>query len=171
MFLLSVTMDREGNFRPFFCHVPKLEAAFDVLGTITATGDVLISVDLIDNGQRTPLPVEAFDGEPVGTHIKNLEHDWQALLNKPISLKSAHNRLLTGFSRLLHATYQTRIDWLELAIDDTNSRIRDLPHTPHWESCCVRLELQITLYLRQLEQAQIGQRRIDKRFATYLDCD
>ncbi|NEU70493.1 hypothetical protein [Spirosoma agri] len=168
MLLLIVTLDDQGHDRPFSCKVPQLEAAFEVLSAIAAAGDVVVSVDLLDNGQHIPLPAEAFDGEPIRPHIEKLEEDWKALLNKPVSSHAIHQQILTNFSWRLRETYQTRISWLEQAIAQTESRIQRMPRTAHWDSCYVRLEMQLTLYRCQLEQAQAGLHNFCQRWSSYI---
>ena len=72
MVLVFLTMDSKGQFSPFSCQTPALEKILDVLSGIAATGDLVVSVELLDmnNGQRTALPPKAFDGDPVAPHIR-----------------------------------------------------------------------------------------------------
>ncbi|GAB3883344.1 hypothetical protein [Spirosoma agri] len=171
MLLLIVTMNDKGDFQPFSFQVSELESAFEVLNSIASSGDVLVNIDLMDNGQCFSLPAEAFDGEPIRPHVDELEKVWQALLNKPVNQLSINHQMLALYSERLRETYQLRIDWLELAIIDTNAHIQELPRGTNWESRCVRLELQLTKYRWQLEQAQAGQRRVCERLAPYMDCE
>lgn len=162
-------MDNEGQFRPFSSQLSTLEETFDVLSEFVRTGGIVVHVHLLDNGLRTPLPSEAFDGEPIASHIRKLEVEWTTLLNESVNPQSATHQLLTSCSGRLHETYQTRIDWLEAAIRKTEGRIHRLPRTAYWESCYIRFEMQMTLYRKQLKQAKAGQRRVSERLSAYLD--
>lgn len=168
MLLLLVTRDDKGHSRPFSCQIPQLESAFEVLTSIVATGDVLVSVDLIDHQHGLSLPTEAFDGEPIGPHLEKLEAEWTALLARPVSLQMVY-QLLADMATRIQENNQARIDRLELAIHQTERHIQQVQHQVYLEACQVRLELQLTRYLLQLDRAQAGQRRLYERLAPYLD--
>ena len=165
---MFVTKDKKGNFRPFCCDVPELETALDALNSIVATGEVAVKVDLISNGQKTSLPPEAFDGELMGTHIQQLENDWKAVLNKPVNPKADFRQLLSHSSNRLHQTYQVRINWLEAAIIQTENLIQQAQQTLCPESYLPRLEMQLSQYQRQLQQAQNGLQEFRQRLAPYI---
>ncbi|GAB3901352.1 hypothetical protein [Spirosoma agri] len=172
MLLVFVTMDNEGHCRPFSCHVLQLEGAFDVLSGIITAGESLVSVELLDlsTGQRTSLPSEAFDGEPIRAHIEQLEESWQTLLTVSVDSELTQKQLLTAYSVRLYETYQTRIRCLERAVRKTDAHRQRVSLTPLWESSCIRLDMQLAQYRNQLERAQAGKRRVCKRLAPYLYC-
>jgi len=87
MIIFLQTIDVNHQLRSFSVYLSQLELAFDVLDGIQSTGDRLIAAELIDKGQRTQLPVHAFDGEntPFSTEIQQLEREWQQLLNVAIN--------------------------------------------------------------------------------------
>ncbi len=54
-----------------------------MLSIIVANGDVLIDVRIVEHGRETKLPPDVFDGTPFMAPIRELEHEWQALLTEP----------------------------------------------------------------------------------------
>ncbi|GAB3782081.1 hypothetical protein GCM10028818_37210 [Spirosoma horti] len=87
MIILIQTIDPNNQKRYFSWWFSKLELAFDVVNAIQLTGAKLLTVELIDNGQRTQLPIHAFDGEdiPYSTIIQQLEREWQQLLSLSVN--------------------------------------------------------------------------------------
>ena len=149
-------MNNQVDFRPFSCHTPALETALDVLTGIAATGDLVVSANLIDDQTRTPLPPEAFDGEPIIPYIQQLEADSKVVLKKPVYLSAIHNRMLTDVSSRLQKTYLDRIDRLGFAISQVEALIQQAEQTVYREIYYARLERQMMQYRQQLEQAQAG---------------
>ena len=64
-----------------------MEVAFDVMNAIRSTGARLITAELIDNDQRTQLPIVAFDGDDTlfSIEIQQLECEWKQLLSQSIN--------------------------------------------------------------------------------------
>ncbi|GAB3794354.1 hypothetical protein GCM10028819_07790 [Spirosoma humi] len=87
MTILVHTIDANKQSRYFSWGFSRLELAFDVLNAIVATGASLTNVELIEKDKRTPLPVQAFDGEDIAfsTEIQRLEREWQQLLRVTIN--------------------------------------------------------------------------------------
>ncbi|MFD1143529.1 hypothetical protein ACFQ4C_20550 [Larkinella insperata] len=64
-------------------HLPseELEIHLDTLNCFVAFGYVLKSAYLVDEqGGRSDLPVEAFDGWPIAYHLLNLQKEYQIAL-------------------------------------------------------------------------------------------
>ena len=141
-----------------------------MLSGIAATGDLVVSVELLDmeNGQRAALPPEAFDGEPIAPHIRKLEADWKAQLNQPATLQAVY-QFLTNQAGKVQRNCQARIDRLDLAISQTQTRIEQMQARFYQDDFTRPLEDQLAQYRRQLVQAQAGHRRFCQRLAPYLD--
>lgn len=84
MILSFTAFDKHGEFRKFFCQLTELEVALDVLSTVAAHGDTIIKAHIIDEGIKTELPPQAFDGEPFSKSIGQLEMQWQTALSEPV---------------------------------------------------------------------------------------
>ncbi|RZK31620.1 MAG: hypothetical protein EOO61_17800 [Hymenobacter sp.] len=80
--LLLTAIDSAGEFREFSCQLPDIDSGFAVLTTIASLGQTLVKARLLEESSWTSLPHEAFDELPVLPIIKELEKDWQQLLNE-----------------------------------------------------------------------------------------
>ncbi|WP_381508399.1 hypothetical protein [Spirosoma flavum] len=91
MFLSFTTIDNLACSRDFSWWFSSIETAMDVLSSISLKGNQLTRAELIDNDQRTQLPVKVFDGSNFSVQIQQLESEWQqALISAlPISTASA----------------------------------------------------------------------------------
>lgn len=87
MIILIQTIDVNNQKRYFSWWFSKLELAFDVMNAIQLTGARLLTAELIDDDQRTQLPVDAFDGDdiPYSMRIQQLEREWQQVLNQSVN--------------------------------------------------------------------------------------
>jgi hypothetical protein len=81
--LLLTAVDRQGELREFTCQLPDIDSGFDVLSELAATGNILVEARLFEEDSWTPLPPEAFDGQPISPRIRELQKDWQLILNQP----------------------------------------------------------------------------------------
>ena len=118
MFLFITTLKQQSCQQNFMCQVSSLVEAFDFLNTIVKLGDTLISARIADQGSVIQLPVEAFDGHPVGDLITALQQEWERILKQPLrqpSLPSIDDEL---YKRWLRAR-QTREGNLRTMIDAT----------------------------------------------------
>ena len=82
--LLLTAIDPEGELREFTCLLPHIDSGFSILTAIASRGHTLVKVRLLEEGNWTYLPHEAFDDTPVLPIIKELEKDWQQILNKSL---------------------------------------------------------------------------------------
>ena len=81
--LLNFTIDSPTGER--FSHsfyAAELESHINALNFFVATGYQLQSASLTDQeGRRTDLPLEAFDGMPIDSAIRELQKEYQQVLN------------------------------------------------------------------------------------------
>lgn len=82
--LLLTAIDLEGEFRDFSCQLIDIDIGFDLLSQLASKGNILVKVRLLEESSGTYLPHEAFDEKPVLPVIKELEKDWQQILNKSL---------------------------------------------------------------------------------------
>ncbi|GAB3283883.1 hypothetical protein GCM10027347_60690 [Larkinella harenae] len=77
--LLHITFD---DLKTFSYQTPDLEKHFDFLSGLIANGLTVKSALLISsNGSRVELPLEAFDGKPIGNPIKALQLEYKKILH------------------------------------------------------------------------------------------
>ena len=111
MIILFVkTTNRIYPNRHFVCQVNQLETAFEALTAIAATGDTIVEACLQEEGKRTRLPVEAFDGNPILGPIQELQYEWQSLLYQPqVSYPSFANQTIIELTLQRIDQYETRL--------------------------------------------------------------
>ncbi|GAB3787682.1 hypothetical protein GCM10028818_52940 [Spirosoma horti] len=80
MLLILTIWDSDNQHRLFSGWFTDLAVACDVASLVVLEGGQLIKVELIDNHQRTSLPVAAFDGTFFSRPLRQLEYQWQQLL-------------------------------------------------------------------------------------------
>ncbi|RZK37676.1 MAG: hypothetical protein EOO61_08690 [Hymenobacter sp.] len=83
MTLFLTALDQQANQREFDCQLNSLEDSFDFLSRIVARGDTLVSAYILEDSNRTVLPVAAFDGLPLSIGIQALQQEWQSILREP----------------------------------------------------------------------------------------
>lgn len=83
MFRLEA-IDIHQEIRQFLYQVNRLETGFEFLNHIVDRGNILISVDLIEDDHRMSLPIEAFDGFSFLPVLRQLELEWVSILAKPL---------------------------------------------------------------------------------------
>ncbi|AUD02009.1 hypothetical protein [Spirosoma pollinicola] len=91
MLLSFTSIDQHANFRECSWWLTTPEAAFDALSAVAAKGNQILSALLIDEDQRTILPVDAFDGDIFSAPLKELEQEWQQILSVPVNRQPARN--------------------------------------------------------------------------------
>src|SRR3954469_9558317 len=84
MQLFLTAIDECDQLREYACPLQQLEVAFKILNDIVAQGHTLISSRIVEDDHATSLPVEAFDGACFQAAMKELEQEWQGILNKPV---------------------------------------------------------------------------------------
>lgn len=91
MLLSFTSIDQQANFRECSWWLTTPEAVFDALSAVATKGNQILSAVLIDEGQRTILPVDAFDGAFFSAPLKELENEWQQILSVPVNRQSARS--------------------------------------------------------------------------------
>jgi hypothetical protein len=81
--VLIVNGIKEGvKWKNFICFPDDYETAFDLLSNFVATGLTLLEASLSDGTSLQKLPVNGFDGQVFSPHLKNLQQEWEGILNK-----------------------------------------------------------------------------------------
>lgn len=134
MMLYLTSIDHKSQDREFYCQLDTLEVAFDFLSDIVAKGSTLSQAYILDDGQRTDLPIAVFDGEPFLAAMQELEKDWQSLLTVPatLSLANGDELILLIQQRVKQfemkiANYQKMIDRLEHLLQRTQKNFSSGP--------------------------------------------
>lgn len=97
--------------------IQDYESAFELLTQLTADCWTLEYAIIVDNGDCMSLPVEAFDGQPVQTHIHALEQEWIQLLSaKPRTLKKVGKCWWEDWLLQLDTYYEKLLGHLEKKI-------------------------------------------------------
>ncbi|WP_379846630.1 hypothetical protein [Larkinella bovis] len=82
MFLYFSYLSSDGYTLNCSLHSESLEIHLDTLNSFVAFGYGLIEAYLIDEeGRRTDLPIEVFDGRPIGPHLRELQEQYQLVLS------------------------------------------------------------------------------------------
>jgi hypothetical protein len=121
MTLRLSAINPQQELRQFSCVITRIESGFELLTSIVAQGEMLLSAELIDEGNKpTPLPVEAFDGVSCLSTLKLLEYEWTAILAVPISSCFNLDAQHRDWYRAQLYGYEKHIVRLELLISDIN---------------------------------------------------
>lgn len=155
MVLFLASLDKEAQLREFSCQLDKLEVAFDFLSTIVAKGDTLLNAYILDNNERTDLPIDVFDGAPFLEAMQEIEKEWQSALSEPLQADPSHNRYIIEFTQQRVRQYETRIANEELMIrrleqlllrsaEAGSSETMRSQLVQEYEAMIVRYEVQLT---------------------------
>lgn len=129
MILFLTALDEKANWREFTCDLGSLENKFDFLSKIVARGTTLLTAYILDDNQRTDLPLAAFDGIPLSTGISALQEEWQAILSQPRwpsrlpdeeLIRIAQQRI--DYYQEVIATHQQMVGWLETWLQRTRNQ-------------------------------------------------
>ncbi|GAB3774287.1 hypothetical protein GCM10028818_16930 [Spirosoma horti] len=93
MFLSFTIVDEYGLTRDFSWWFTSLEFALDVMSSLAVKGKQIAKAELIDDDHLIQLPVDSFDGKLFSSPIKQLESEWQQLLNAPVNQRSVLDEL------------------------------------------------------------------------------
>ena len=115
MVFLLTAIDESGNTRDFSCQLNTLESGFEVLNNVVAMGHTLTKARLLDQGNQTDFPTEAFDGVPFTEALQELEREWKMILREPID-STATTQTRIDFAHWQLETYETLITSYELFI-------------------------------------------------------
>ena len=168
MLLYLTTIDKERQFREFFVLVSSLEKALDFLSLLVSLDSILIKAELVENGKRMELPVEAFDGHLVSPVIQTLEAEWHQVLDAPVAVEPVPDEWLARLIQQRNECQIDRIFRLEHAIETFEQQLQCFyahtdgtaePLTAKRSATITRLIQSIELYRRHLADAQASQKR------------
>ncbi len=164
MQLIFTSIDTNYQLREYCWWFTNLETICDVLNSVVAKGSQLIKAELIDQGHRTYLPVDAFDGNLWSGQIKELEQEWQQILSTPAHCRYTCNQHLIGYAQQQIKTHEDRIVQLEQAIkalEQQRQRVQEGIFSEPGRSILInRNELAIQQYQQHLAIAQANQQTI-----------
>lgn len=81
MWLFFSIRSSKGNLESHSFCSPQLEQHMDVLNDLITAGFHLHNIFMLDDaGARFEVPLAAFDGQPIGIHMRTLELEYQQIL-------------------------------------------------------------------------------------------
>ena len=146
-------------------YIEQLEAGFDFLNKIVASGDKLTSVQLVDDQGVIDLPIEAFDGSSVMELIEWLESQWKVSLAQPafttVELRVSISALIN-----LHLTVCeskiTRIRPLFNRAEILLLRSKEMKRSHHNQTLEKTYQATLSFYQNQLDRAYANRERLLK---------
>lgn len=82
MWLYFSVISPEGNLDSHSFCSSRFEHHMDLLNDFVATGSQLLCASLQEeDGSRMELPLEAFDGNPIGNNLRDLQKQYQLALS------------------------------------------------------------------------------------------
>lgn len=150
--------------------IQDYEAAFELLTQLVADHWTLEYAIIVDNGDCLAVPIEAFDGQPIGVHIHALQQEWnQALLVRPDRLSPFNQSRFKSWFLQLDAYYSNLLVHLEKMILSIETRKRKLAterneKLKHFLSYSYDLRLQTNqrLYQQTKKDHQKNQQRLQE---------
>ncbi|QMW06717.1 hypothetical protein [Spirosoma foliorum] len=80
MMVIFLAISPTGEYRSLAYGAPNIEMCFEALTMLPNKGWQLIHIELIDDGQHTLLPIDAFDGRPLKKPLEKLRQEWELIL-------------------------------------------------------------------------------------------
>ncbi|QMW06798.1 hypothetical protein [Spirosoma foliorum] len=161
MILSFVAIDKQEKRRDFWCQLPELEVALDVLSSITLKGETIINAQIIDEEGRIELPPEVFDGQPFSDAIRQLEGEWEAILDEPIGAVVPVNNWQIELTCQQLKIYEGRIAQFNVVVNQLGLLRERAEQVIRNESCRITLinhyNALINTYCEYINQAEAGQ--------------
>ncbi|RAJ97407.1 hypothetical protein LX87_02307 [Larkinella arboricola] len=158
MMLTITAIDRQRQWRRFFCQIDEFETAFDILNGIVRQGDQPISALVTDEGGRIELPTEVFDESPLSAPVRALKQDWELILAQPIREVSKEREPDADWFPRLLALRQTRVEQLQDTLSQMQELLRttrkEMPNGPYKARLMERYQRLVDRYTHLLAQAQ-----------------
>lgn len=175
MILSFTALDKNAEFRKFFCQLTELEVALDILSSVTRQGDTIIEAHVIDEGVRTELPPEAFDGKPLSESISQLEMEWQSILNEPVCSALFKNNWQVELTRQRIKNYEAKLIQLTQLINKFEQFRQRTERTPTYDGPGRDKLLQcydstIRTYQRYIDRAKAGQHEAEEKLSQLQEC-
>lgn len=123
MLFVINTSNMQGDVQEFPIWLDKLEDGLDLVSKLARKGHTLLKVYVIDQDSKTSLPVELFDGTFFGAPFQQLEQQWRAVLEKPLSPTAVSSGRVSDFFRLRLKTYDRQLSELEHKLTDLRGRL------------------------------------------------
>jgi|GEM_PF-5861792 len=169
MMLILSALGENNQIKQFTCSLESVEDGFDFLSRIVAGGDTLLAAHLLENRKQVELPVTAFDGMPMSVAIRQLEHEWQAVLNAPAqtlaSIGKETVRLIQSQIRQYQITiaqHQQMINHYQTWLRRTESSFGDVSRR---NVLIRRYQVLIERHQIQLGKAQAGAQAVTNRLS------
>ena len=104
IFVFFSCINPNGEARECSYGGPTVESCFDTLNYLTAIGWQLVNVKLVDapGSGEVKLPIEAFTGESMETHLLSLQQTWETVLAQPYCVSPQKGRC--AFVQKQHVT-------------------------------------------------------------------
>ncbi|SFE95405.1 hypothetical protein [Spirosoma endophyticum] len=155
------SIDSQKQLRTFECQLYQLETVLDTLNLIAAAGSILLETYIVEDGHRTNLAHQAFDGQDVLRPIWVLQTQWEALLSQPreVILAQIDQFLLEMVLQRIDqyetvmANYDCSITKLEQLMLKTQQRLRASGQRAYLLS---HYQTILTRQHRYVDQAQAG---------------
>ena len=172
MILSFTAIDKNDQFRDFFCQLADLGLAFDLLSRITLLGDTLVKAQVMDEGNRLELPVEAFDGKPFLESMQYLEMQWQDALNEPARPLLPDNTWQIELTRHQISLYESRIGEFNRLIDKFEGFRQRADLTTHdepWRGRMIRhYNCSLDMYQGYIARARSGKRVAQQKLSLLM---
>ncbi|WP_138991631.1 hypothetical protein [Larkinella sp. C7] len=82
LLIFTVFHPDDSDIRSLVFYSERLEASIDLLNYYVKLGYTILSAGLKElDGNEITLPIEVFDGEPMGDYILRLQEEWKKILN------------------------------------------------------------------------------------------
>ena len=164
--ILSInTVTKAGQARQFTMKLNALEVGLDAINEIVNTGDMLLSVHLLEGNSVLALPVDAFDGRPMGALIQALKEQYTQILDKPFSPPAVQRNKLVNLILRQRDRHEAYIVRLQTAVSCTQQRLQRAQESFRNEPAQSRLITHLTVSLERYHEhlvAAVNQRtRID----------
>ncbi|MFD1141954.1 hypothetical protein ACFQ4C_12580 [Larkinella insperata] len=158
MILTVTAIDRQQQWRSFFCQVDELEVAFDILNGIVRQGDQPIKALITDESGRIELPTEVFDESSVSAAVRELKKDWESILTQPRPEAGIERAPDAEWFYRLVILRQRRLEQLQDSLGQmqqllTNTR-KEMPKGPSKTRLINRYQGLIDRYLELVARAQ-----------------
>ena len=132
MIISFTAINKQLLIKSFAFKTEKLEDGLDFVSFVSSKGDVMLSIQLIDEYGTIDIPLEAFTEEPFSKPIQRLEKQWKKLLepNRPVPSKHTKELIkltrkqLRNHERLL-ANLDSTIDKLKVLLHRANRKTKD----------------------------------------------
>lgn len=166
MILFLTCIDKETQFRDFFCTINNMETGFDVLSSLSSSGEQIIKAEIIDQGERIQLPPEAFDGDLFSAPIQKLQSEWTAILSPPAV--KANQEILDLFQKQIQnheaniAQCKHMIGFLEISLE--NVKLINCSESKR-RLLITRYESSLTKYHRYLDKLTVSRQYVLDRFS------